>query len=468
MYWRCLHVLLGVLFGHSQVVGKDTTAPVWEPAVSNLVTTDTSTMTLHVLQYNLFGRPYEVSKDGQRERLQRVPESISHISTTIDVVTLAEADVQMQRDDMLAQFRKFGFHYVTSILHDPDPFTSLLNGGVMVVSKWPIVREAQHVYRNACHYSDCLAAKGVKYARILKTVDGSSKVFNVFATHMQAWSTPEGRSDRIEQAKQMRHFVDAIGIPHHEPLILAGDFNVDNHTFATEVAQLVELLQAHEPHRVGAQNFTSDPHKNVLVGRDGAAISNKCFAQYVHNWGPAKDGVFHPSLLTRSTCRINIDIGGPSWLVYAQPDNMCYCPCCPLEWLDYILYGKDPYQQPSTLPTIEAYVNQVPHFMVDWTAPESSMKIALADLSDHYPVLGKYEFPVTHGKGKDDDPMTYHLDGCSTDDDCHFRNFRCYCNGQNCYYEGNYTNGWNLDSTHPVNRNCLYQKSSFRCLCGPT
>ena len=136
----------------------------------------------------MFGRPYEVSKDGQRERLQRVPESLSHISKTIDVVTLAEADVQMQRDDMLAQFRKFGFHYVTSILHDPDPFTSLLNGGVMVVSKWPIVREAQHVYRNACHYSDCLAAKGVKYARILKTVDGSSKVFNVFATHMQVQS----------------------------------------------------------------------------------------------------------------------------------------------------------------------------------------------------------------------------------------------------------------------------------------
>lgn len=63
--------------------------------------------------------------------------------------------------------------------------TSLLNGGVIVVSKWPIIHEAQHVYRNACHYSDCLAAKGVKYARMLKTVGSTSKIFNVFATHMQ-------------------------------------------------------------------------------------------------------------------------------------------------------------------------------------------------------------------------------------------------------------------------------------------
>ena len=44
------------------------------------------------------------------------------------------------------------------------------------------------------------------------------------------------------------------------------------------------------------------------------------------------------------------------------------------------------------MPTIEAYANQVSRFTVDWTASESSMKMALVDLSDHYPVLGKYEF----------------------------------------------------------------------------
>ncbi|GMF10525.1 unnamed protein product [Phytophthora lilii] len=126
------------------------------------------------------------------EVLQRVPASLQQISETIDVVTFAEADIKPQRDEMLAQFRKFGFNYSTSILHDPDPFTSLLNGGVMVVSRWPIVREAQHVYRNACHYSDCLAAKGVKYARLLKTVNATSKIFNVFATHMQVWERGHG------------------------------------------------------------------------------------------------------------------------------------------------------------------------------------------------------------------------------------------------------------------------------------
>ena len=84
---------------------------------------------------------------------------------------------------------------------------------------------------------------------------------------------------------------------------------MDNHTFGDEVAFLMKLLQAHEPRQIGKQIFTSEyvmcyfvtiqmnmlsglqrvyvsPHTNVLVGRDGAAMSNKCFAQYVQSWGP--------------------------------------------------------------------------------------------------------------------------------------------------------------------------------------
>ncbi|CAI5713879.1 unnamed protein product [Peronospora effusa] len=459
-------LLLCAVLSHLESNENNVNFPSWSS--SRVLHNVNSTISFEVLQYNVFDRPAEVSKDGQRERLERIPESLGRISKTIDVVTFAEADIRTERNEMLAQFQKVGFAYSTTILHDPDPFTSLLNGGVVILSKWPIIREAQHVYRNACHYSDCLAAKGVKYARLLKTVNGSHKIFNVFATHMQAWSTPEGRADRIQQAKQMRQFIDAIGIPHHEPLIFAGDFNVDNHTFGGEVAYLMKLLQAHEPRQIGKQIFTSDPHTNVLVGRDGAAISNKCFAQYVQSWGQPKNSVFYPSLLSRTTCGVHNEIHRDGRLEFVQLDSMCYCPCCPLEWLDYVLYGKAPYQQPSTVPTLKAHVNQVPSFTIDWTAPKKNMRMALIDLSDHYPVLGKFEFPVTRGKGKDDDPLTYHLDGCSTDDDCHFHSFRCYCNGSNCYYKGRYTNGWNLNSDHPVNRNCLYQKTSFRCLCGPT
>ncbi|DAZ99299.1 TPA: hypothetical protein N0F65_005467 [Lagenidium giganteum] len=419
------------------------------------------------MQYNVFGRPTEVSKDGQEERLARIPASLHRLSAEIDVVTFAEADIQSERDKMLQQFKKQGFMFATSILRDSDPLTSLLNGGVIIVSKWPILREGQHIYRHACHYSDCLAAKGVKYARILKTVNGTSKVFNVFATHMQAWSTPQGREDRILQAQQMRAFVDSFQIPKHEPVIFAGDFNVDNHTFPGEVANLVRLLGANTPTRVGDQVYTSDPRSNVLVGRDGAASSNKCLEKYQQSWGPEKDGVYRPNGLTRMTCD-NGAFRKQDWGVFIDPQKMCYCPCCPKEWLDYVLYAQPPYQQPLGQPTLKCLVDKVDPFVVDWTGPKSSSKMQLVDLSDHYPVLGRFDFKVNLGIGMDNDPVTYHLNGCSTDADCHFRSFRCYCKGPNCWYQGKHLNGWNLDSHHPVNRNCLYQMVEAQCLCGPT
>lgn len=71
----------------------------------------------------MFGRPYEVSKDGQSERLMRVPASLMRVSKDIDVVTFAEADNANERQAMLQQFQQQGFAHATSILHDPDPFT---------------------------------------------------------------------------------------------------------------------------------------------------------------------------------------------------------------------------------------------------------------------------------------------------------------------------------------------------------
>ncbi|KAF0712160.1 hypothetical protein AaE_012106 [Aphanomyces astaci] len=179
-------------------------------------------MAFNVVQYNIFGRPYAVSKDGQDERLHRIPASVlNHVCPTatcggVDVVTFAEADIDSERAHMLAAFEELNFRHHTTVVADTDPFTSLINGGVLIVSKWPILREAQHIYRNACHYSDCLAAKGVKYARINKTDGAYSKAFNVFATHMQAWSTPQGRADRVKQASQFHTFVEALEIPHDE------------------------------------------------------------------------------------------------------------------------------------------------------------------------------------------------------------------------------------------------------------
>jgi hypothetical protein len=149
---------------------------------------------------------------------------------------------------------------------------------------------------------------------------------------------------------------------------------------------------------------------------------------------------------------------------------MCYCPCCPREWLDYVLYAQAPYQQPLRQPTLESFqLSEKPPFPVKWSASKvSNARMNLVDLSDHYPVLGKFEFAVDRSvPGRDDDPLSIHLDGCSSDADCKFRAFRCYCAGDECYFQGKQMSGWDQDSMAPINRNCLLQKTSVQCLCGP-
>lgn len=55
-----------------------------------------------------------------------------------------------------------------------------------------------------------------------------------------------------------------------------------------------------------------------------------------------QNGTYRPNALTRSTCQRSF-LTPPhedKVLVFVQPDNMCYCPCCPFEWLDYVLHAQ--------------------------------------------------------------------------------------------------------------------------------
>ena len=81
------------------------------------------------MQYNIFGRPYAVSHDGQDERLARIPMSLEKLCQNnpkckaLDVITFAEADIAGERTTMLEEFQKVNFKYHTTVLSDTDPFT---------------------------------------------------------------------------------------------------------------------------------------------------------------------------------------------------------------------------------------------------------------------------------------------------------------------------------------------------------
>ncbi|MFJ8693051.1 sphingomyelin phosphodiesterase [Streptomyces roseolilacinus] len=111
------------------------------------------------------------------------------------------------------------------------------DGGVAVLSRWPILRKEQYVYKDACG-ADWYSNKGFVY--VVLDVDGTR--VHVVGTHAQSTdpgcSAGEAAQVRARQFRAMDAFLDGKRIPSSEQVIVAGDLNVDSRTpeYATMLA----------------------------------------------------------------------------------------------------------------------------------------------------------------------------------------------------------------------------------------
>jgi endonuclease/exonuclease/phosphatase family metal-dependent hydrolase len=114
-------------------------------------------------------------------------------------------------------------------------------------------------FDGVCSGTDCLADKGVAYVAVRK----GDRRYHVFGTHAQSIHGFDVARVRAAQFARMRDFVDAQAIPLDEPVILAGDFNVDAAT--PELDHMLALLRAVRPPTAGELRFTWDAAANGWV-----------------------------------------------------------------------------------------------------------------------------------------------------------------------------------------------------------
>ena len=250
------------------------------------------TISLKTVNYNLFGRWNGVTGyEGQDTRLENIPTAIlanPKLGSDIDVITFEEAwcpndqlfsgpvmcAKNKSRDLLTTAMIKAGWQYHTNVIDKPgvSVVDKPANGGAIIFSKWPILATSQYVYTKGLG-QDKEAAKGVIYIRIKKTENGISQIFNIFGTHLQAWSTPEGKNARQNELREIHDiFLPAIGIPKNgsEVVLYQGDMNTDYVLYPDEVDEMQSILKAKLPQFIGKQLYSSDPSTNYLVGKDGA------------------------------------------------------------------------------------------------------------------------------------------------------------------------------------------------------
>jgi len=234
-----------------------------------------------------------LEKPGVAVRARLIPDAIDQNN---DVVLFNEAWDKNARKDLLLGMKKRGFLYATCILgsgyewkgngdnyrkegvalkqrwiidfNDPrfgtnDKYTigdvgtkltgenffaqrAISNGGVIIVSKYPIVDSREHIFVNNNH-GDKQAKKGLVYAKVNK----EGKMYHILATHLPTgkYGEPAGK-DRLGSYKEIVGFIQSLNIPKTEPVIIGGDLNVG--MGEPEEAVMLRALNATLPQRRGA------------------------------------------------------------------------------------------------------------------------------------------------------------------------------------------------------------------------
>lgn len=151
-----------------------------------------------------------------------------------------------------------------------------LGSGVMIFSRWPIIKSKTMVYHH-CDGLDCGAAKGASYAQIEKY----GKPYHVFSTHFQAGGTDKDINVRNQQIHELKSFIDSQHIPTDEPVIIAGDLNIDGFQCFTDQEEgcggfkhLLETLNvAYKPHdNSDVLPYTVDGRINWMSSNNSPAI----------------------------------------------------------------------------------------------------------------------------------------------------------------------------------------------------
>jgi sphingomyelin phosphodiesterase len=126
------------------------------------------------------------------------------------------------------------------------------DGGVTVLSKWPVLRREQYVFKDACG-ADWWSNKGFAY--VVLDVNGAR--VHVVGTHAQSTDpgcdAGEAAAMRSRQFRAIDAFLDGKNIPASEQVVVAGDLNVDSRT-----AEYASMLT--DGGLVGADARTGHPY----------------------------------------------------------------------------------------------------------------------------------------------------------------------------------------------------------------
>lgn len=185
---------------------------------------------LRVLSLNAFVRPEGIHSgkwfsQGDHKDL-RVTVLLRKM-VNYDVVILQEMfEVGWRQQRLVKAAAALGFKYFAGSVWPSLTDRFLIDGGLLILSRFPIVERAQHAYSCGAG-SDGVCSKGVLYARIQLSPDLSDSI-HVFTTHTQSGDNEPYYSLRAAQLRELTTFVKhVVSKDEGVPVLVTGDLNMD-------------------------------------------------------------------------------------------------------------------------------------------------------------------------------------------------------------------------------------------------
>ncbi|KAF0757819.1 hypothetical protein AaE_004139 [Aphanomyces astaci] len=183
-------------------------------------------MHVRVLSWNVFLRPPGIQQPGGGDHKDLRLEFIMRKVIQYDVVLLQEmfAIGSSRLHRLLSFANDHGLAYHAGSVYPSLWSRQLVDGGLLILSRYPICQTKSHQFRDSCG-SDALAAKGVVYAQL--QIESQGTLLDVFTTHTQAGQGQVATSIRWRQIQELAWFVHTTRTDATTPAILGGDFNLD-------------------------------------------------------------------------------------------------------------------------------------------------------------------------------------------------------------------------------------------------
>jgi hypothetical protein len=225
-------------------------------------------------------------------------------------------------------------------------------GGVMIVSKWPIDSASEVVFSEDQTRTDPVEKyKGCVYAKINK----NGFVYNIFGTSLDGYfnASQKGgilgfragidrqavvRNHKV-QLEAIRYFIGAHSIPLKQPVIIAGNMNIDR--YSNEYGVISEYLKVKDPWSDKGERYSIDYGKNILCMIKLSKLDPTTYGAY------GEEG---------------------------YPRN-----------LDYVLYSSVYAQPTEAYSELRIMTSPNPYRLKD-------INLDIYDLSEHYAVYGYFNF----------------------------------------------------------------------------